>query len=112
MFAIALEGVRRTWDIKTWWKEYVDQCWMMASITWFPVMLIALPIGATVSLQVGQLVQQLGAESTTGSIVVLGVVREASPIAAAMLIAGAGGSAISSDMGRGTSGTSSRPWRS
>ena len=57
------------------------------------------PLGATVALQVGQLTRQLGAGSLTGAAVMLGIVREASPIAAALLIAGAGGSAIAADMG-------------
>jgi phospholipid/cholesterol/gamma-HCH transport system permease protein len=62
-------------------------------------MLIAIPLGASISLQVGQLTRQLGAESLTGAVVIVGVVREAAPIAAALLIAGAGGSAMTADMG-------------
>jgi phospholipid/cholesterol/gamma-HCH transport system permease protein len=99
MFAIGLEGFRRTWDIKHWWKEYVDQCLFLARVTTLPVMLVALPLGATVALQVGSLTKQLGALSVTSAAVVLGTVREVAPICAALLIAGAGGSAISSDMG-------------
>lgn len=99
MFAIGIEGIRGTVGIRKWWSEYIDQVWFMAKVTTLPALLIAVPIGATVSLQVGQLVKQLGAQAATGSIVVLGIVREASPFAAAILIAGAGCSAISSDMG-------------
>src|SRR3546814_17332627 len=62
-------------------------------------MLIAIPLGATISLQVGQLTRQLGAESLTGAVVIVGVIREAAPIAAALLIAGAGGSAMTADIG-------------
>src|SRR3546814_18635141 len=62
-------------------------------------MLIAIPLGATISLQVGQLTRQLGAESLTGAVVIVGVIREAAPIAAALLIAGAGGSALTAAMG-------------
>jgi phospholipid/cholesterol/gamma-HCH transport system permease protein len=99
MVSLALEGLRYTWDVKHWWKEYVDQCAFLISVTMTPVMLIAVPLGATISLQVGQLTRQLGGESLTGAAVIVGVVREAAPIAAALLIAGAGGSAITSDMG-------------
>jgi phospholipid/cholesterol/gamma-HCH transport system permease protein len=60
---------------------------------------VALPIGATIALQVGSLTRQLGALSVTSAAVVLGTVREVAPICSALLIAGAGGSAISSDMG-------------
>lgn len=99
MFSLALEGVRRTWEIGRWWREYVEQCTFLVKVTMTPVMLIALPLGATISLQIGQLTRQLGGESFTGAAVIVGVVREAAPIAAALLIAGAGGSAMTSDMG-------------
>jgi phospholipid/cholesterol/gamma-HCH transport system permease protein len=50
-------------------------------------------------LQVGDLAGQLGAQSATGGAVVVGLVREVAPIASALIIAGAGGSAMTSDMG-------------
>ena len=49
-----------------------------------PVLLVAIPLGATISLQVGQIVAQLGAQSFTGTAVVVGLVREAAPIATAL----------------------------
>jgi phospholipid/cholesterol/gamma-HCH transport system permease protein len=99
MFGIGIEAVRNTWDVKHWWTEYVEQCLFLVKVTVLPVMLVAIPIGATVSLQIGDLTRQLGAESATGAAVILGIIREASPLAASLLIAGAGGSAMTSDMG-------------
>jgi phospholipid/cholesterol/gamma-HCH transport system permease protein len=99
MSAMALEGFRATWDIKHWWREFVDQAWFLTKVTSLPVLLVAIPLGATISLQVGQLVAQLGAQSFTGTAVVVGLVREAAPLAAALLISGAGGSAMAADMG-------------
>jgi phospholipid/cholesterol/gamma-HCH transport system permease protein len=99
MFAIALEGFRRSWDVAHWWKEYVEQCLFLAKVTTAPVMLVALPIGGTIALQTGGLTKQLGATAATGAVVVLGFVREAAPVVSALLISGAGGSAIASDMG-------------
>ena len=64
-----------------------------------PTILVSIPFGAVISLQVGNLTGQLGAQSFAGATAVLAVVREAAPIAAALLIAGAAGSAICSDMG-------------
>lgn len=99
LFAISLEGFRRSWDLKRWWGEFIEQCWFLAKVTTVPILVISVPIGATVALQVGQIAKQLGAQSATGAVVMLGIIREASPIASALLIAGAGGSAIASDMG-------------
>jgi len=99
LFAISLEGLRRTWDIKHWWKEYLAQCWFIAKVCTLPSVLIAIPFGAVIALHVGTLNRQLGAESATGAAMVLAIVREASPVATALLIAGAGGSAMTADLG-------------
>lgn len=99
MFAISLEGFRRTWDIKHWWREYLEQCWFIAKVCSIPVVLISIPFGAVIALHVGTFARQLGAESTTGAAMVLAIVREAAPIATALLIAGAGGSAMTADLG-------------
>lgn len=99
MFAIALEALRRTPRIREWYKEYLDQCWFIAKVTSIPVVLIAIPFGAVIALHVGSFSRQLGAESNTGSAMVLAIVREAAPVAVALLIAGAGGSAMTADLG-------------
>jgi phospholipid/cholesterol/gamma-HCH transport system permease protein len=99
LFAISLEGVRRTWDLKHWWKEYLRQCWFIAKVCSLPAVLISIPFGAVIALHVGAFSRQLGAESTTGAAMVLAIVREASPVATALLIAGAGGSAMTADLG-------------
>jgi phospholipid/cholesterol/gamma-HCH transport system permease protein len=99
MTALALEGLRKTWDVKHWWREWLSQAWFLTKVTALPVLLVAIPVGATISLQVGQLVSQLGAQSFTGTAVVVGLVREVAPIVTALLISGAGGSAMAADMG-------------
>ncbi len=99
LFAISLEGLRRTPDIRHWWKEYLRQCWFIAKVTSIPVILISIPFGAVIALHVGAFSRQLGAESTTGAAMVLAIVREAAPVATALLIAGAGGSAMTADLG-------------
>src|SRR3954462_13795224 len=99
MFAVALDGLRRTWDVKQWWPEYVSQCWFIAKVTSIPVILISIPFGMVIALHVGSFNQQLGAQSATGAAMVLAIVREAAPVATALLIAGAGGSAMTADIG-------------
>jgi phospholipid/cholesterol/gamma-HCH transport system permease protein len=80
-------------------KEFIDQAWFVASVTIVPTMLVAIPFGAVIALQIGQLTAQLGAQSFTGANSVLAIVREAGPIVTALLISGAGGSAIAADLG-------------
>lgn len=93
------EGLRGTTRVRRWWPDFVRECWFLVSVTALPVFLISIPLGATISLQVGDLARQLGAQSATGAIIVVAVIREVAPIATAVLVAGAGGSAMSADMG-------------
>src|SRR5688572_2435214 len=99
MFAISLEGFRKTWDVRHWWKEFLRQCWFIAKVTSLPVVLISIPFGMVIALHVGTFNRQVGAESATGAAMVLAIVREAAPVATALLIAGAGGSAMTADLG-------------
>ncbi|WP_289008827.1 ABC transporter permease [uncultured Thermomonospora sp.] len=99
LFVIFLEGLRRTWDVRTWWGEFIEQCWFIARVTSMPALLIAIPLGATISLQAGDIARQLGAQSGTGALVVANMITQVAPLASALLISGAGGSAITSDMG-------------
>jgi phospholipid/cholesterol/gamma-HCH transport system permease protein len=99
MFAVALEGLRATFRVKDWGREYIDQCWFLAKVCTLPAILVALPFGMVIALDVGAFNRQLGAESATGAVMVLAVVREAAPVVAALMIAGAGGSAMTADIG-------------
>jgi phospholipid/cholesterol/gamma-HCH transport system permease protein len=80
---------RRPWQL----REFVQQAWFISSVSIAPAALVSIPFGAVIALQLGSLVRQLGAQSFTGAASVLAVVREA------LIIAGAGGSAICADLG-------------
>ena len=99
MFAIALEGLRATPRFRLWWREFLEQCWFIAKVTTLPVILVSIPFGMVIALHVGSFARQLGAESGTGAAMVLAIVREAAPVATALLISGAGGSAMTADLG-------------
>src|SRR5882762_1060274 len=80
-------------------RELIQQAWFLSSVSILPAALVSIPFGAVIALQLGSLVRQLGAQSFTGAASVLAVVREAGPIVTALIIAGAGGSAICADLG-------------
>ena len=99
MFALFLDVLRNLFKRPLQWREFLAQSWFITSVCMVPVMLVSIPFGMVIALQVGNLSRQLGAQSFTGSAMVLAVVREAAPVATALLIAGAGGSAICADLG-------------
>jgi phospholipid/cholesterol/gamma-HCH transport system permease protein len=84
------------------WRELIEQFWFIASVTILPTALVAIPFGAVISLQVGSLLGQFGAQSFTGAGSVIAVVQQASPLIVALVIAGAAGSAICADLGART----------
>lgn len=97
--AMVVDVTKRLFTTKFQTREFIEQAWFITSVTLMPTILVSIPFGAVISLQVGNLTGQLGAQSFAGASAVLAVVREAAPMAAAMIIAGAAGSAICSDLG-------------
>lgn len=84
------------------WRDVVEQAWFLTSVSLLPAILIALPFGAVLVIEVGGLANQIGATSYVGAVDANAVVGEVAPIVTALMLAGAGGSAICSDLGART----------
>jgi phospholipid/cholesterol/gamma-HCH transport system permease protein len=98
-FALCLDTFRAMFKLPFQWREFIQQAWFIVTVSVVPTALVAIPFGAILALQVGGLIRQFGAQSFTGAAAVVAIVREASPIVTALLIAGAAGSAICADLG-------------
>lgn len=81
------------------WREFVLQAWFVTSVSLLPAILVAIPFGIIVAINVGSIAGQVGATSFVGAVNGLGVIREGAPVVTALLLAGAAGSAIASDLG-------------
>lgn len=97
--AIAVDGVVSLRKRPLQRDEFLRQCWFITKVCVVPLILISVPFGMIITLQVGSFFRQLGAESNIGSALLLATVREQAPIATVLLIAGAGGSAVTADLG-------------
>lgn len=84
------------------YREFIRQCAFMASTSVFPTLLVAIPIGVIVSIQVSNIAGQIGATSFSGAATGLGVIRQGAPLVTSLLLAGAVGSAIAADLGSRT----------
>jgi phospholipid/cholesterol/gamma-HCH transport system permease protein len=84
------------------WAEFAEQTWFLISVTVLPAVLIAIPFGLVLVLEVGGLSVQIGASAIVGAVDAIGIVREAAPVITAIILSGAGGSAICSDLGART----------
>lgn len=83
-------------------KEFVRQGAFMAGTAVVPTVLVALPVGVTLSIQFALLAGQVGATSLAGAASGLAVIRQAASLVAAILMAAAVGSAITADLGSRT----------
>ncbi|WP_245545870.1 MlaE family ABC transporter permease [Nocardia higoensis] len=83
-------------------RETLAQAWFLITVTAIPAVLMAIPFGVILSAQVGNIVSQLGADTMIGAAGGLGVIKQGAPMAAAMLLGGAGAAAIAADLGART----------
>jgi phospholipid/cholesterol/gamma-HCH transport system permease protein len=106
LFAMLLDAVWSTVSAivhrRFSWAEFFEQTWFLISVTVLPAVLIAIPFGLVLVLEVGGLAVQIGASAIVGAVDAIGIVREAAPVITAILLSGAGGSAICADLGART----------
>lgn len=84
------------------WGEFFDQSWFMTRVAFLPTILVAVPIGIIVAIQVGGVAEQIGAVAFTGAVNGVGVLRQAAPLVTSLLMAGAVGSAMCAGIGSQT----------
>jgi phospholipid/cholesterol/gamma-HCH transport system permease protein len=84
------------------WQEFLFQAWFMARVSLLPTVLVAIPFGVIVSVQVGGIADQIGASAFSGAVNGIGVLRQGAPLVTSLMIAGAVGSALCSDLGART----------
>jgi phospholipid/cholesterol/gamma-HCH transport system permease protein len=84
------------------WREFLEQAWFMTRVAFLPTILVAIPFGVITSVQIGAVAAQIGATSFSGAVNGIGVLRQGAPLVTSLMIAGAVGSAITSDLGART----------
>ena len=102
LFALGLAVTRRLFQRPFAAREFIEQAWFVTKVSALPTALFTIPFGATIALLLAELARQFGAQSQTGAGSVLTIVQQAAPIVTALLIAGAGGSAVCADLGART----------
>jgi phospholipid/cholesterol/gamma-HCH transport system permease protein len=84
------------------WREFFEQAWFMTRVAFLPTILVAIPFGVIVAVQVGAVAQQIGATSFSGAVNGIGVLRQGAPLVTSLLMAGAVGSAVCAGLGSQT----------
>lgn len=83
-------------------REAVVMGWYLISVTAIPAFLMAIPFGIIVTIQIGNIINQLGAQSLLGAASGFAVIQQAAPLVSGVLLGGAGASAIAADLGSRT----------
>ncbi|QIS07545.1 ABC transporter permease [Nocardia brasiliensis] len=103
LVALAVESLRgAVGDViarRFQWTETARQAWYLVTVTAIPAVLMAVPFGVVVSVQVGNLIHQLGADSLLGAAGGLAVIQQGAPLATGLLLGGAGTATIAADLG-------------
>src|SRR4051812_12069511 len=75
-------------------REFVEQAWFVAKVSFLPTLLVAIPFCVIIVFQINQLLGELGAVDLAGAGAGLAVVRGNRPMVRVLLVAGSGATAI------------------
>lgn len=81
------------------WREFVQQCWFITSVSLGPAILLAIPFVALVTYQFNNILAELGAIDLSGTGTAMATVTQIGPVATTFVIAGASSTAICADIG-------------
>ena len=56
---MVIDVAKRTFTTPFQFREFIEQAWFITSVTLMPTVLVSIPFGAVISLQVGNLTGQL-----------------------------------------------------
>ena len=97
--AVLRYAVTDTLTLQLPFGEMIVQAWSLLKVTALPAVLMAIPFGAMVAVQLSGLVNEVGANSLVGSATGVAVLRQGAPVTAGLLMGGAAAAAIASDFG-------------
>lgn len=95
----ALDTIIATFKPPFQWREYIQQCWFVASVAIWPTILLGIPFVALVTFQFNQVLTELGAIDLSGSGSAFATVSQIGPVATTFIIAGAVATSICADLG-------------
>ncbi|RJQ79678.1 ABC transporter permease [Pseudonocardiaceae bacterium YIM PH 21723] len=98
-YATCLDTFRLLFARPVQWREMVTQAWFIVGVTVLPTLLMAIPFCVVVIFQLNLLLSELGANDIVGAATGLAVIKELGPMVSALVVAGAGATAICADLG-------------
>ncbi|GAA5056065.1 MlaE family ABC transporter permease [Nocardia callitridis] len=81
------------------WSEFLEQCWFLARVALVPTVLMSLPFTVLVVFTLNSLLGEIGASDLAGAGAGLGAITQIGPLVTVLVVAGAGATAMASDLG-------------
>jgi phospholipid/cholesterol/gamma-HCH transport system permease protein len=100
--AMSLDTFRAMFEPPFQLREFLQQTLFIARVSIGPTIMLTIPFLGVVIFLINQLLAQIGGIDLAGAGVGLAVIREIGPVASVLIVAGAGGTAISADLGART----------
>ncbi|MCQ4362157.1 ABC transporter permease [Mycobacterium gordonae] len=90
--------VRRSWN----WREILEQIWFVARVSIFPTIMLSIPYTVLIVFVLNILLVEIGAGDLSGAGAGLASVTQVGPVVTAMVVSGAGSTAMCADLGART----------
>ena len=100
--AMCMDTFRAMFEPPFQLREFLEQTLFIARVSIGPTIMLTIPFLGVVIFLINQLLAQIGGIDLAGAGVGLAVIREIGPVASVLIVAGAGGTAISADLGART----------
>lgn len=84
------------------WRELVIQSWFVARVSLLPALMLAIPWTVLVVFTTNILLLEIGAADFSGATAALATVTQVGPVVTVLVVAGAGATAMCSDLGART----------
>src|ERR1700710_433510 len=90
--------VRKPWN----WREILEQIWFVARVSIFPTIMLSIPYTVLIVFTLNIVLLEIGAGDLSGAGAALASVTQVGPVVTAIVVAGAGSTAMCADLGART----------
>ncbi len=98
-YLLALDTARALGRKRFPWAEFIEQCWFLARVSLLPTVMMSIPFTVLVVFTLNSLLGEIGASDLSGAGAGLGAVTQIGPLVTVLVVAGAGATAMASDIG-------------
>jgi phospholipid/cholesterol/gamma-HCH transport system permease protein len=101
-FALSLDILMQMVRPPFAWREFIHQAWFVARVSIFPAIFLAIPLSALPIFIINVLLVEIGGADASGTGAALASVVYIGPVAAVLVVAGTGATAMCADLGART----------